>query len=79
MDMVRLAVTRRCKMSAATSDSDDIGRLESLERTKPANVTDEGVTDEAKAQIYRGSCGEGKVHIDIVQQEQARRSDRGRD
>jgi len=53
--------------------------FELLERTKPANVTDKDVTDEAKAQIYRGSCGEGKVHIDIVQQEQARRSDRGRD
>jgi len=27
---------------------------------KPANVTDGDVTDEAKALIYRGSCGEGK-------------------
>jgi len=53
--------------------------FESLERTTPANVTDEDLTDKAKAQIYRGSCGEGKVPIDIVQQEQARRSDRGRD
>jgi len=53
--------------------------FELLERTKPADVTDEDVTDKAKAQIYRGSYGEGKVHIDIVQQEQARRSDRGRD
>jgi len=53
--------------------------FESLERTKPADVTDEVVTDEAKAWIYRGLCGEGKVHIDIVQKEQARRSDRGRD
>ena len=53
--------------------------FEPLERTKPADVTDKDVTDEAKAQIYRGSCGEEKVHIDIVQQEQARRSDRGRD
>jgi len=79
MDTVRLAVTRRCKMSTATSDSDDIGRLESPERTKPANVTDEDVTDEAKAQIYCGSCGEGEVHINIVQQEQARRTDRGQD
>ena len=53
--------------------------FESFERTKPADVTDEDVTDEAKAWIYRGSCGVGKVHIDIVQQEQARRLDRGRD
>jgi len=52
--------------------------FEYLERMKSANVTDEDVTDEAKAQIYRGSCGEGKVPIDIVQQEQACRSDRGR-
>jgi len=49
-----------------------------LERTKPENVTDEDSIDEAKAWIYRGSCGVGKVPIDIVQQEQARRSDRGR-
>jgi len=53
--------------------------FESLERTKPADVTDEDVTDEAKAHICRGSCGEGKVHIDIVQQEQACCSDRGQD
>jgi len=53
--------------------------FELLGRTKPANVTDKDVTDEAKAEIYCGSCGVGKVHIDIVQQEQARRSDRGRD
>jgi len=53
--------------------------FELLEHMKPANVTDRDVTDEAKALIYRGLCGEGKVHIDIVQQEQARRSDRGRD
>ena len=53
--------------------------FELLEHTKPTNATDEDVTDEGKAQLYRGSCGEGKVPIDIVQQEQARRSDRGRD
>jgi len=61
MDMVCLAATRRCKMSAATSDSDDVGKsegnycaecFESLEHTKPANVTDEDVTDEAKAWIF---------------------------
>ena len=50
-----------------------------LERTKPENVTDEDSIDEAKAWIYRGSCGEEKVHIDIIQQEQARRSERGQD
>jgi len=53
--------------------------FELLERMKPANVTDEDVTDEAKALIYRGSCGVGKVPIDIVQQEQARRSERDQD
>jgi len=37
-------------------------RFESLKCMKPANVTDEDVADEAKAQSYRGSGGgEGKV------------------
>jgi len=32
-------------------------RFESLECMKPANVTDEDVADEAKAQSHRGSGG----------------------